>query len=109
MWKYAAVASARTNLEGKIVKKAQVQRDFAMIQRFMIKDLERGIRDAKANYPVVLGLFPYLEVVGGWIIGNDALKGSAQSNFNAAITQMDPGYQALDAKMEISGSAVKGD
>ncbi len=87
--------------------KTQVRSDFALIQRFMVNDLERGIRDAQANYLVALGLFAYLEVVGGWISGDGATRDKSRSNFDAAVAKMDQAYQTLNAAIQVTDASGK--
>jgi hypothetical protein len=72
---------------------------------YMVEDVRRGIHDAKANYLVALGIFSYLEVLGGLLSGNGAMRSSATANFNEVVKHLPQPYQDLDAKLEVTGSA----
>jgi hypothetical protein len=70
----------------------------------MVEDIRRSIHDARANYLVALGLFSYLEVIGGLITGHGALPNSKKStsNFNEAIKHLPQDYGDLDSKLRVT-------
>jgi hypothetical protein len=71
---------------------------------FMISDATRGLRCARANYLVALGLLTYIEAVGGLITGNSGIPYRyAKTNFNAALGQMLPAYSAFQVTIQRPG------
>lgn len=72
-----------------------------MCRNFMVNDIRRGIDDAQANYLVALGIFSYLEVLGGFITGNGALSDHSSANFNAAIAQLPQCYRDLNDLLQV--------
>lgn len=79
---------------------AQVRHRFAVMRQFMEADLTRGLRSAKANYLVAVGLLSYMEAVGGLITGHLGIPyKQAKKNFDAALAEMPAGYAAFQVKI----------
>jgi hypothetical protein len=78
-----------------------------MCSRFMVEDIRRSIHDAKANYLVALGLFSYLEVLGGLLSGDGAMRDKATDNFREVIKHLPADYQKLDQALVVKGADGK--
>lgn len=81
----------------------QVKRRFATRRRYMIGDLSRGVRAARANYLVALGALTYIEAAGALITGSAGLLNQSRSNFNAALNHMPAAYSAFQVKIHRPG------
>ena len=77
-----------------------------LCRTFMVEDIRKGIDLATANVLVALGIFSYLEMLGGLITGQGALiRGPGAKNFKAALRHLPPGYRAIDRKLVITDGA----
>jgi len=68
--------------------------DFPEPYSFMIDDLERSIKLAKANYLVALGLFCYSEIIGRYILRFKKRKANNSDSFNTFVRDY-MGYKKL--------------
>lgn len=73
-------------------------------RKFMVEDIRRGIHDARANYLVALGIFSYLEVLGGLLSGNGAQRDKASENFREVVRHLPADYQQLDRSLVVKGA-----
>lgn len=60
-----------------------------------------------ANYLAALGMFSYIEFLGGLLTGESGLPSKAGSNFAAAINLFPPEYQVLNSSLKVHGEADK--
>ncbi len=79
----------------------QVRAEFhRLFLEWMCNDLDSGIR-GKANYLVALGLFSYLEVLGGMVNGRGGLRERPGDNFEEAVKLLPQPYQDLNQKIVV--------
>jgi hydroxypyruvate isomerase len=64
------------------------------------RDIESGIKNEQ-NYLVALGLFSYLEFLGGLVTGNGGTRNHSEKNFQAAVQLLPQEYRELDSKLII--------
>lgn len=68
---------------------------------FIYNDIDRAIKDAKANFLVALGLSVYTEVIGGLITGHLHDSGWSKRNYQAFLPFLGPEYVELDKKIDL--------
>ena len=68
---------------------------------YMYNDIERAIKEAKANFLVALGLSVYTEVMGGLVTGHLKDSGWSKKNYKAFLPYLGSQYVALDERLNL--------
>lgn len=68
---------------------------------FMYNDIERAIKEARANFLVALGLSVYTEVMGGLVTGHLKDSGWSKRNYKAFLPYLGSHYVDLDKRLDL--------
>jgi hypothetical protein len=80
---------------------AEVESTFNTIFHDFIKhDIQAAI-EGRANYLAALGIFSYVEFLGGLLSGHSGIINKAKGNFNEAIRHFPPEYQKLNDELKV--------
>lgn len=63
-------------------------------------DIDEAIK-GKANYLAALGIFSYIEFLGGLLTGKAGIRGESEPNFQEAVKQFPPEYKKLDQRLRV--------